>query len=59
MDTWDNNLGFFGKSNKGENPMIKQIEEKIAIAGKNVKQLEDKLKTLRQFVKQQGGEINA
>ncbi len=59
MDTWDNNLGFFGKSNKGENPMVKQIEEKIAIAGKNVKQLEDKLKTLRQFVKQQGGEINA
>jgi hypothetical protein len=59
MDTWDNNLGFFGKSNKGENPMVKQIEEKIAIAGKNIKQLEDKLKTLRQFVKQHGGETNA
>jgi hypothetical protein len=59
MDTWDNNLGFFGKSNKGENPMIKQVEEKIAIAGKNIKQLEEKLKTLRQFAKQHGGETNA
>lgn len=53
MDTWDNNLGFFGKSNKGENPMVKQIEEKIAIARKNVGQLEEKLKALRQYLKSQ------
>jgi hypothetical protein len=53
MDTWENNLGFFGKSNKGENPMVKQIEEKIAIARKNVGQLEDKLKSLRQYIKSQ------
>jgi hypothetical protein len=39
--------------------MIKQVEEKIAIAGKNIKQLEEKLKTLRQFAKQHGGETNA
>jgi hypothetical protein len=56
MDTWDNNLGFFGKSNKGENPMVKQIEEKIAIARKNVGQLEDKLKALRQYLKSQQNE---
>jgi hypothetical protein len=51
IDTWENNLGFFGKSNKGENPMMKQIEDKIAIACKNVSQLEEKLKSLRVFAK--------
>lgn len=49
--TWDNNMGFFSKSNKGENPMAKQIEEKIAIAQKHIAQLEEKLKRIRSVIK--------
>jgi hypothetical protein len=55
--TWDNNLGFFSKGNKGENPMKKQIEDKIEIAQRNIVQLEQKLKTLRQFIKEKGSEL--
>jgi DNA-binding transcriptional regulator of glucitol operon/predicted CopG family antitoxin len=49
--TWDNNLGFFSKGNKGENPMAKQIEDKIAIAQKHIAQLEEKLKLIRSIIK--------
>ncbi len=51
METWDNNLGFFAKS-KGENPMVDQINEKINGAKKQIAQMEDKLKQLRIFIKQ-------
>jgi len=48
IDTWDNNLGFFGNSNKGtSNPLKQQIESKIEIAKKHLKGLEEKLKMLR------------
>ena len=49
--TWDNNMGFFSKGNKGENPMAKQIEEKIAVAQKHMAQLEEKLKRIRSIIK--------
>ncbi len=52
IDTWDNNLGFFAKS-KGENPMVDQIKEKIAGAQKQIKQLEEKVKLIRQIAKQE------
>ena len=49
--TWDNNMGFFSKGNKGENPMAKQIEEKIAVTQKHMAQLEEKLKRIRSIIK--------
>lgn len=52
IDTWDNNLGFFAKS-KGDNPMVDQIKEKIAGAQKQIKQLEEKVKLIRQIAKQE------
>ncbi len=52
MVTWDNNLGFFAKS-KGENPMVEQIKDKIAGAEKQIKQLEEKVKLMRQVAKQE------
>ncbi len=53
MLTWDNNLGFFTKGNsKTENPMVKQIEEKIDQAKKQLEHLEVKLKTIRSFLRQ-------
>jgi predicted DNA-binding protein YlxM (UPF0122 family) len=52
IDTWDNNLGFFAKS-KGENPMVDQIKEKIVGAEKQIKQLEEKVKLIRQVAKQE------
>lgn len=51
IDTWDNNLGFFAKS-KGENPMTAQIKDKIEAAQKQIKQLEDKLKLIKNIVKE-------
>jgi len=51
--TWENNLGFFSKGNsKSENPMIKQIQDKIDQANKNLEQLDRKLKTVRSYLKQ-------
>jgi len=50
METWDNNLGFFARV-KGDNPMVEQIKEKIAGAQKQISQLEDKLKSIRKFMK--------
>jgi hypothetical protein len=52
IDTWDNNLGFFAKT-KGDNPMVDQIKDKIAGAQKQIKQLEEKLKLVRQIAKQE------
>ena len=46
IDTWENNLGFF-KHGNSKNVMAEQIQDKIAIANKHVKELEEKLKTLR------------
>jgi hypothetical protein len=46
IDTWENNLGFFKQGNS-KNTMAEQIQDKIAIANKHVKELEEKLKTLR------------
>ena len=51
MVTWDNNLGFFARV-KGDNPMVEQIKEKIAGAQKQISQLEDKLKSIRKFMKE-------
>lgn len=52
IDTWDNNLGFFAKT-KGDNPMVDQIKDKIAGAQKQIKQLEEKIKLIRQIAKQE------
>ncbi len=51
IDTWDNNLGFFAKAS-ADNPMVVQITDKIKGAKLQIKQLEDKLKTIRAFVNQ-------
>ncbi len=50
METWDNNLGFFARV-KGDNPMVEQIKDKINGAQKQITQLEDKLKSIRKFMK--------
>ncbi len=52
IDTWENNIGFFSKS-KGSNPMIEQATEKIAITRKHIANLEDKLKMIRNFIRQE------
>ena len=51
IDTWENNLGFFAKASS-ENPMVIQITDKIKGAQRQIQQLEDKLKTIREFLKQ-------
>lgn len=51
IDTWENNLGFFAKS-KGPNPMIDQIKEKIAAAHKQIDNLTEKVKLIRQVAKE-------
>jgi hypothetical protein len=52
VETWDNNLGFFARV-KGDNPMVEQIKDKIANAQKQIGQMEEKLKQIRQFIKQE------
>jgi archaellum component FlaC len=42
---WENNIGFFAKSAKADT-MIKEVEEKIAEARKNIKLLEEKVKLI-------------
>ncbi|MFN3446326.1 MAG: DUF349 domain-containing protein, partial [Bacteroidia bacterium] len=51
IDTWENNLGFFAKASS-DNPMVVQITDKIKSAQRQIQQLEDKLKTIREFLKQ-------
>jgi hypothetical protein len=51
IDTWENNLGFFAKASS-DNPMVVQITDKIKGAQRQIQQLEDKLKTIREFLKQ-------
>lgn len=46
IDTWDNNLGFF-KNTNAKNEMVIQINDKIAAAKRMIKELEDKIKTIR------------
>jgi len=42
---WENNIGFFAKSVNADN-MIREVEEKIAEAKKNIKILEEKMKLI-------------
>lgn len=42
---WENNIGFFAKSAKADT-MIKEVEEKIAEARRNIKILEEKVKLI-------------
>ena len=42
---WENNIGFFAKSAKADT-MIKEVEEKIAEAKRNIKMLEEKVKLI-------------
>jgi len=42
---WENNIGFFAKS-KNADTMIKEVEEKIADAKRNIKILEEKVKLI-------------
>jgi hypothetical protein len=42
---WENNIGFFAKSANADT-MIKEVEEKIAEAKKNIKILEEKMKLI-------------
>jgi hypothetical protein len=51
IDTWENNLGFFAKASS-DNPMVVQITDKIKSAQRQIQQFEDKLKTIRAFLKQ-------
>lgn len=51
IDTWENNLGFFAKASS-DNPMVVQINDKIKDAQRQIRQMEDKLKTIREFLKQ-------
>lgn len=51
IDTWENNLGFFSKASS-DNPMVVQINDKIKDAQRQIRQMEDKLKTIREFLKQ-------
>ncbi|MBW7846103.1 MAG: hypothetical protein H3C45_10775 [Bacteroidia bacterium] len=51
IDTWENNLGFFSKAS-ADNPMVVQITDKIKGAQKQIQQLNDKLKVIRDFMKQ-------
>lgn len=51
IDTWENNLGFFARASS-DNPMVVQITDKIKSAQRQIQQLEEKLKTIREFLKQ-------
>lgn len=51
IGTWENNLGFFAKAS-ADNPMVVQITDKIKGAQRQIQQMEDKLKTIREFLKQ-------
>lgn len=51
IDTWENNLGFFAKASS-DNPMVVQITDKIKGAQRQIQQMEEKLKTIRDFLKQ-------
>lgn len=51
ISTWENNLGFFSKAS-AENPMVVQITDKIKAAQRQIQQMEEKLKTVRDFLKQ-------
>jgi hypothetical protein len=42
---WENNIGFFAKSTNADN-MIREVEEKIADARKNIKILEEKVRLI-------------
>ena len=42
---WENNIGFFAKSANADN-MIREVEEKIAEARRNIKILEEKVKLI-------------
>jgi archaellum component FlaC len=42
---WENNIGFFAKSTNADN-MIREVEEKIAEAKKNIKTLEEKVRLI-------------
>lgn len=42
---WENNIGFFAKSTNADN-MIKEVEEKIAEAKRNIKMLEEKVRLI-------------
>lgn len=42
---WENNIGFFAKS-KNADTMIKEVEEKIADAKRNIKMLEEKVRLI-------------
>jgi hypothetical protein len=42
---WENNIGFFAKSANADN-MIREVEEKIAEARKNIKLLEEKVRLI-------------
>ena len=42
---WENNIGFFAKSENADN-MIREVEEKIAEARKNIKILEEKVRLI-------------
>ena len=42
---WENNIGFFAKSENADN-MIREVEEKIADAKKNIKILEEKVRLI-------------
>lgn len=52
ISTWDNNLGFFARAS-ADNPMVVQIKDKINAANKQIAQLEDKLKNIRSFIRQE------
>jgi hypothetical protein len=42
---WENNIGFFAKSANADT-MIREVEEKIAEAKRNIKILEEKVKLI-------------
>lgn len=42
---WENNIGFFAKSANADN-MIREVEEKIAEARRNIKMLEEKVRLI-------------
>ena len=51
IDTWENNLGFFARASS-DNPMVVQITDKIKAAQRQIQQMEERLKTIRDFLKQ-------
>lgn len=53
IDTWDNNLGFF-KTGNAKNDMVTQIHDKIAAAKRMIKELDEKVKTIRELKNQMG-----